>query len=207
MKTKRATKNQRLCRHLRWTAFIGMALPLFGATCTPDTHPDAPVALLQARFPAHADRVLGAAGGTELVAAADGNGFVPAPPAGADPVKAAQAALAARGGLRSSFPPKGDGAVRFSLPDGFAIEARERGARGAGRIQGNAVVYDHGEGAGTSFWNATASGLEEWLLVPAHVVRIGCSPEEEAAARPGELCEHLSPRAGPQETGPDCLVQ
>ena len=102
-----------------------------------------------------------------LVAAADGNGFVPAPPAGADPVKAAEAALTARGGLRSSFPPKGDGPVRFSLPDGFAIEAREHGPGRAGRIQGNAVVYDHGEGASTSFWNATASGFEEWLLVPA----------------------------------------
>ena len=167
MKTKRQARNQRQYRYLCWKAFIGIALALFVATCTPDTHPDAPVALLQARFPAHADRVLGAAGGSELVAAADGNGFVPAPPAGADPVKAARAALTARGGLRSSFPRKGDGVVRFSLPDGFAIEARERGPRGAGRIQGNALVYDHGEGAGTSFWNANASGLEEWLLVPA----------------------------------------
>jgi fibronectin type 3 domain-containing protein len=163
MRTKRAMGN----RHQCWMAFMGMALALFGATCTRDTHDNAPTALLQARFPAHADRVLGAAGGTALVAAADGNGFVPAPPAGTDPVKAAQAALTARGGLRSILPAKGDGAVRFSLPDGFAIEAREQGPRRAGRIQGNAVVYDHGAGASTSFWSATGSGLEEWLLVPA----------------------------------------
>jgi hypothetical protein len=144
-----------------------MALALFAATCAPKTHHDAPVALLQARFPAHAERVLGVAGGTVLAAAADGSGFVPAPLAGADPVKAAEAALTARGGLRSSFPPRGDGAVRLSLPDGFAIEAREHGPRRAGRVHGNALVYEHGNGAGTSFWSATTSGFEEWLLVPA----------------------------------------
>ena len=67
MKTRWQMKNKRQYRHL-----CGMALALFGATCTADSHQDAPVALLQARFPAHADRVLGAAGGSVLVAAADG---------------------------------------------------------------------------------------------------------------------------------------
>jgi hypothetical protein len=65
-----------------------------------------------------------------------------------DPLKAAELALGARGGLRAAFPAAGDGPVRFTLPDGFALQVREPGPRRAARPHGNSMVYDHGDSPG-----------------------------------------------------------
>jgi hypothetical protein len=138
-----------------WAALLALG-------CAPESPRAAPTALLRAHFPQHADRVLGV-GGPGLVATPDGRGFVPAPPAGVNPVTAAEATLAQRRGLRAVLPARGDGAVRMSTPDGFTIEIRETGLTAPGRLDGGAVAYDRGHGEG-SFWSATDGGYEEWLL-------------------------------------------
>ena len=165
---------------LRWERGLGEVLVLavvvlLGvlAGCAPDARHEATVALLRTHFPQHADRVLGASGPRGLAAMPDGT-FAPTPRAEPDPVRAAEAALAARGGLHATFPARGDGAVRMTLPDGLAIEVREVGLHAAARLARGAVVYEHGS-AGASFWSVADGGYEEWLLVrapgPAPVAR------------------------------------
>jgi hypothetical protein len=145
---------------------LAICAMLLALGCAPESLPGVPGSLLRAHFPHHADRVLGV-GGPALVTAPDGRGFVPAPPEALDPVKAAEAALAQRRGLRAVFPSRGDEAVRMTLADGFAIEVREVGLTGLGRIERGAVVYERGGGGEASFWSATAGGYEEWLVVRA----------------------------------------
>jgi MYXO-CTERM domain-containing protein len=144
----------------------GIVLVIAGSSalgCAPEPSDGAPVGRLRERFPQHADQVLGARSSTVLVAR-DG-AFAPAPRDEPDPLKGAAAALALRGALRAVFPARGDGAVRLTLPDGFAFEVREVGLAGAGHLARGALVYPHPAGAGASFWSATAAGYEEWLLV------------------------------------------
>jgi hypothetical protein len=151
------------CRDGFTTLVVALATVAVGG-CAPDARPATTVALLEAQFPHQALRVLG--GATPLVRAPDGRGFVAAPPRGADPVAAATTALTHRRGLRAVFPPTTDGAVRLSLPGGFAVEVREAGRSAPGRVERGAVVYVHGDGA-ASFWSATDAGYEEWLLARA----------------------------------------
>jgi WD40 repeat protein len=150
----------RVLRHV-----LALAVPaVLGVVngCAPDALDGGAVALLRAHFPQHADRVLGAGGSRAIVAMPDGS-FAPVPRAEPDPLRAAEAAVAMRGGLNATFAPDGEGALRLGLPGGFAVEVREAGLRGAGRVHGGAVAYDrHG---GASFWSATGAGYEEWLLV------------------------------------------
>ena len=126
--------------------------------CAPDAPHGEAVALVRTHFPQHADRVLGTASGAPLVAVPDGGGFVPATPQGPDPVKSAEAALTRRGGLAGRFPAGGDGAVRFSLPDGFAAEVRETGLGGPGGCSAARWSTSATAGGG-SFWSATEGGL------------------------------------------------
>ena len=96
------------------------------------------------------------------------NGFTanaPEPHVAREAVEAAEAALSARQGLRLELPARGDGAARLSLPSGMAVNVREVGAEGEGHQVQGAVVY--GRSAGTSYWRATDTGYEEWLLVAA----------------------------------------
>ncbi|HTN90057.1 MAG TPA: hypothetical protein VL242_40565, partial [Sorangium sp.] len=77
--------------------------------------------------------------------------------------------LSGETGLRSRFPPGGDGAVRFPLPDGSEVEVRELGVLGKAAVAENAISY--ARRGGTSFWTALDDGYEEWLLVEASAVR------------------------------------
>ncbi|WP_437310592.1 Kelch repeat-containing protein [Sorangium sp. So ce388] len=72
-------------------------------------------------------------------------------------------------GPRSRFPRRGDGAVRFPLPDGSEVEVRELGAQGEAAVAENAMAY--ARRGGTSFWTALDDGYEEWLLLEASAVR------------------------------------
>jgi hypothetical protein len=130
--------------------------------CALDTGKGGAVALLRAQFPRHADRVLGSDSPRALAARPDGT-FAPTPRADLDAKTAAAVALEIRDGLQASFPARGDGAVRMSLPDGFTIEIREAGRREAGRVEHGAVVYELA-GGGASFWGVTEAGYEEWRL-------------------------------------------
>jgi N-acetylneuraminic acid mutarotase len=71
--------------------------------------------------------------------------------------------LSARGGLALVLPLDGRDELHFTLPDGFAIWVRERDARGPGRIDRAAVVYE--DGRGRALWTYDRTGYEEWLLV------------------------------------------
>ena len=70
-----------------------------------------------------------------------------------------------RRGPGRGCPERGEGAVRFALPGGAAVEVRELGASGEGAPAEDAVVYARRGGA--SFW----SGAEEWLWLDADAVR------------------------------------
>ena len=66
---------------------------------------------------------------------------------------------------RASLASRPSCAVRprpHASPD--AIEVRELGLHGAGRVERGALAYERGEGEG-SFWSTTAAGYEEWLLL------------------------------------------
>src|SRR5579871_6640102 len=90
---------------------------------------------LSRHFPSTAPRALGGDG-----FAASAEGFAPRSGAETDPVRAAEASLSARGGLRLVLPSHGDGEVRFQSGDAtFAV--RESGASGAGRLVGAAVAF------------------------------------------------------------------
>ena len=93
----------------------------------------------------------------------EGAGFVRSP--NGFTANAPEPALSARQGLRLELPARGDGAARLSLPSGMAVNVREVGAEGEGHQVQGAVVY--GRSAGTSYWRATDTGYEEWLLVAA----------------------------------------
>jgi len=56
------------------------------------------------------------------------------------------------------------------MHDADAIEVRELGLHGAGRVERGALAYERGEGEG-SFWSTTAAGYEEWLLLEAGSAR------------------------------------
>jgi Galactose oxidase, central domain len=76
---------------------------------------------------------------------------------------AAEAALSTRARLQLELPARGEGAATLSLPTGLAVEVRERGAGGPGRVVQGAVAY--GRAGGTSYWRTTDTGYEEWLLL------------------------------------------
>jgi predicted secreted protein len=80
-------------------------------------------------------------------------------------IEAAEAALSARGGLRLELPARGEGVARLSLPGTLTLKVREVGARGEGRQVQGAVAY--GRSGGRSYWRATDTGYEEWVLVAA----------------------------------------
>jgi hypothetical protein len=90
-------------------------------------------------------------------------GFVPRPPPGLEPLKAAEVSLSTRGGLRLNLPPDGSAPAGFSLPGGFAVEVRERGLGGKAHSLKSAVAYSR-PGL-ESYWTAVGEGYEEWLLV------------------------------------------
>jgi N-acetylneuraminic acid mutarotase/TolB-like protein len=116
---------------------------------------------LHAQYPKAAGRILSGPG-----FAADGGGFVRAErpdPALADPVKAAEASLARRGGLHVKLPGDGADAATFTLPGGTAVAVRERSLAGAARLEGGAIVYSRADGA--SYWSASGDGFEEWVEV------------------------------------------
>jgi MYXO-CTERM domain-containing protein len=138
-------------RHARLltTALLAAALSLSG--CDRDRS-------LVGRYPGAGARILAGSG---FVRASDG--FVAAGSAEADPVRAAEASLAARGGLRLRLPADGSGAASLSLPGGFGLEIREHGLAGAAQIVGGALAYAREDG--TSYWTATEAGYEEWLEV------------------------------------------
>jgi probable HAF family extracellular repeat protein len=116
-----------------------------------------PAARLGTRFPAQVPAVTGA---TPARFAAIGGADAPA--GFARLLEGAEAGSGAF--LDASLPPVGHQPVRLTTPDGFSIDLVEVGAHGRGRTAGGAVAYEREDG-GTSFWRATASGVEEWLLL------------------------------------------
>jgi MYXO-CTERM domain-containing protein len=74
-----------------------------------------------------------------------------------------ESAPAERRNLVAVLPLRGDDAVRLRLPGGFEAQVRERGAHGEADTSEAAVAYARPYGA--SFWAATESGFEEWLLL------------------------------------------
>ncbi|WP_437280015.1 kelch repeat-containing protein [Sorangium sp. So ce375] len=61
--------------------------------------------------------------------------------------------------------------IRLDLPEGITLHVRESGLRGEGVREGAAVRYPRDGGA--SFWVATSTGVEEWLLVEPGVAAPG----------------------------------
>ena len=80
-----------------------------------------------------------------------------------------------RARLGAVLPMRGDGAIRFEMPDGFTVHVRELGASGEGTALDRAVAYPRA--SGTSYWAATGTGYEEWLLLDP-----GAASAERAAA-------------------------
>ncbi len=117
-----------------------------------------PESRLKSLFPARAAQVLAGNGFSQTP-----RGFVPRAPSGLDPLKAAEASLSSRGGLRLNLPPDSSGSATFSLLGGFAIEVRERGLAGRAHALKSAVAYPRRGGA--SYWTAGSQGYEEWVLV------------------------------------------
>jgi hypothetical protein len=115
---------------------------------------------LQRAFPAQAAEVLGGAGFVRKAGAYAARVEVPG---GAGPLEAAEAALAARGGLRLSLPSSMEqGAATLSLP-GLRLRVTEVGAHEQARAVRAAVAYPRQ--GGVSYWRTTARGYEEWVLV------------------------------------------
>jgi hypothetical protein len=133
-------------------ALLALLATLGFACSSPD-----PAALLGERFPDQAFKVLDGDGFQRRA-----GGFVPRQAGVGDPVRAAEAALAARGGLRLELPASGDGPVTFSAP-GLTFQVREEGLTGPGEPAKDAIAYAHRRG--TSYWSAGANGFEEWLQV------------------------------------------
>jgi large repetitive protein len=79
-----------------------------------------------------------------------------------DVAQVRQAALPTRDGLRIELPAQAEEAMRISLP-GFELEVRERDAYGPVRQVAGAVAYSRRDG--TSYWRASETGYEEWLLL------------------------------------------
>lgn len=127
-----------------------------------------PDAAISRRFPAQAARVVEGPGFRD-----NGSAFVLNVAEGVDPVRAAEAALTERGALRIELPRDPSGSVTFALPGGFSIQVRERGLKGSGRRALGAIAYERD--GGTSYWNATTAGYEEWL----HVENAGDGPVAE----------------------------
>ncbi|WP_437684007.1 Kelch repeat-containing protein [Sorangium sp. So ce131] len=85
------------------------------------------------------------------------------------------AAWQRRGDLRAVLPRRGEDVFRFRLAHSsgsdrgaalsadFEVRVRELGASGEGAVAGSAVAY--ARPGGTSYWTATESGYEEWLLL------------------------------------------
>jgi len=101
------------------------------AACSGRWPGSSPTTKLHALFPAQAPRVLAAQ--SEARFAAGPEGFSVRPPAGLDPVRAAEAALARS--LTARLPTHGDDAILFETPDGFSVRVRELGARGEGSVE------------------------------------------------------------------------
>jgi N-acetylneuraminic acid mutarotase len=59
--------------------------------------------------------------------------------------------------------------VRIALSDGFEVRITEIGAQGSSLAADGAVAYRRA--GGTSFWTATAAGVEEWLHLKPELVR------------------------------------
>ncbi|WP_437486782.1 kelch repeat-containing protein [Sorangium sp. So ce1014] len=81
------------------------------------------------------------------------------------------------------LPRDAGGAVRFRSPGGAEVRVREIGALGESTPVDRAVA--HGRAGGTSFWTATDSGVEEWLLLDegiAHRDRTAAAWQVEGAA-------------------------
>jgi len=121
---------------------------------------EAPADLLTQHFPEQAATVLGGDGFVP-----SDEGFAPAPPQGADPVKQAEQALSSRGGLRLDLPKAGAAAVTFTLPDGFRLQVTELGAGGEGRVLQGAIEY--ARTSGSSYWRTHERGFEEWVMTDA----------------------------------------
>jgi MYXO-CTERM domain-containing protein len=137
--------------HTRARVRLVLPLLLAGAATAPGCAggddprlPDA--ALLRARFPEQAARVLSA--GEALVPAA--GGFAPAEASGR--------------ALAIELPRDASAPVRFHLPAGD-IAVREAGLAGEGTVAEQAVAYRRA--GGTSYWTAIAGGAEEWLHLEA----------------------------------------
>ncbi|XYI01869.1 kelch repeat-containing protein [Sorangium sp. So ce1128] len=136
-----------------WTVMLALLLGCSEAADPLDAR------LLRRQFPEQADAILQ---GPLAFAPAD-DGFEAPLPLDVHPDRAGT------DGLPFRFPRDGDGAVRFSLPDGSEVQVREPGATGVGELEEGAVAY--ARAGGTSFWTALQDGYEEWLLLDPRAVR------------------------------------
>ncbi|KYF79046.1 hypothetical protein BE17_26230, partial [Sorangium cellulosum] len=123
-----------------WTVMLALLLGCSEAADPLDAR------FLRRQFPEQADAILQG----PLAFAPAGDGFEAPQPLDV------RLDRAGAGGLPFRFPRDGDGAVRFSLPDGSEAQVRELGATGAGEIEEGAVAY--ARAGGTSFWTALEDG-------------------------------------------------
>jgi hypothetical protein len=133
------------------------AATLVALSCERWVSPDAS-AVLSDRFGGQAHRVTEGDGFVSTP-----SGFAPAARRDVDAIAATEAALKQREGLRLELPRDARVPVRLELRGGFAIQITEDGASGTAAPEGRAIRYTRANGA--SYWSATASGYEEWLLV------------------------------------------
>ncbi len=72
---------------------------------------------------------------------------------------------------RAWLPERGEGAVRFALPDGATeVEGAASWVPRGGRARGGRGVA-YARPGGASFWSAGEAGYEEWLWLDADAVR------------------------------------
>jgi len=135
-----------------------------------------PESYLKQRFPARAAQVLA---GNEF--SLTSGGFMPQAPSGLDPVKAAEASLSSRGGLRLNLPRDATGAATLSLPGNFRIDVQERGLTGQAHALNGVVAYVRE--AGASYWTVNGEGYEEWVLIE----NAGATPVAEWEVRGASL--------------------
>jgi hypothetical protein len=116
---------------------------------------------LTAAFPAHAPRIFAAA--HPFVAHSDG--FAGKTGAGAGGWHLAGPSL------ELALPLHGQQRITLRVGTDFVIGVREVGAEGEAVLAGAAVAY--ARAGGTSLWNATVEGFEEWLHLAADGARSG----------------------------------
>lgn len=143
----------RLCHYL--IVSLSAVFAFSSAACAGESG-SFPADSLRSEFPEQAPRIL-----------ADEGAFERSGDGGYLELRDADTGDPGRRKLSAALPSRGDQPVRFELPGGLEIHVREDSALEDAELAEGAVAYPRR--GGTSFWTATKSGFEEWLLLePGH---------------------------------------